>query len=206
MIHVDKAPEPADFDSKVRQPGKKWLADNPDAKGSEAKNYWSKCKGDMLTAYGRTCAYTCRRMWARELSIDHFEPKSQNKGKIYEWDNYRLSAQSINQIKLDEPSANLVDPFEIPDDAFELNLASGKIAPNGDVLHGAEYAKAEHTIKRLRLNDEGLLEFRSQLIASRNIDLIRWASPFVAREIERQRYTFDSNPISLDDLRKNGES
>lgn len=205
MIHVNKAPEPADFDKKVRQPGKKWLAEHPDAKGSEAADHWSKCKGDMLTAYGWTCAYTCRRMWERELSIDHFEPKSLDKGKIYEWDNYRLSAQSINQIKLDEPSSNLVDPFEIPDDAFELNLASGKIEANPDVLPSAELAKAEHTIKRLRLNDEDLSECRRQLIASRDMNYIKWVSPFVAREIERQRYVFCANSVSFDDLRKIGE-
>ncbi len=51
MIRVDPAPEPADFDTLVRQPG---LAQLP---GLDP--LWRDCLPELLAAYHRICACSC---------------------------------------------------------------------------------------------------------------------------------------------------
>ena len=48
MIPVRCAPEPANFDAEVRQPGNAWLRNNPNAKPSKFEPYWTKCIPDLL--------------------------------------------------------------------------------------------------------------------------------------------------------------
>ena len=79
MIRVTPAPEPAQFDLKVRQPGLRAIAemvgtpDLPKRRGRKRQRiaesleaipakrfppYWQHALPDLLDAYGRVCAYT----------------------------------------------------------------------------------------------------------------------------------------------------
>lgn len=198
MIHVAKAPEPSDFDKKVRQPGNKWLSEHPESNGSDANPYWSKCKDDMIRLYGPFCVYTTLRKWSRELSVDHFVPKTADKSLIYEWDNYRLCSLAVNLIKNNLQQDKILDPFTLPERAYVLKLPSCRIEVNKSVLIGENYNKADYTLNRLRINDTDLCEVRKQLLFSKDIDFIRSQSHFMADEIERQGYIFNENEISTE--------
>lgn len=103
MIPVDPQPVPDDFDEKVRQPGLRFLQENPDASASNLKPTWRACLDDLHEAYDGICAYLCIYI-ARVLlpTTDHFVCKSapeHGRHLAYEWTNYRLACSLMNSRK-----------------------------------------------------------------------------------------------------------
>jgi len=98
LIPVVQAPEPGDFDEKVRKPGLRAIdemigAASDRGKGkkhkkiAEAKEgipasafppYWREALGDLLSGYQRICAYLCLYIprGVGAPSVDHMTPKS----------------------------------------------------------------------------------------------------------------------------------
>lgn len=209
MIRVTPAPEPATFDEAVRQPGLRAIAERvgerpPRKKGRRFSKvadsrdkipsdcfptYWTLALDDLMMAYGRICAYSCFRIHpvTGSRSVDHMAPKSRAWDQVYEWSNYRLASTLLNARKQD--FSDVLDPFLIGDDWFELELVGFQVNPAGQL--GAEIrAQVLATIDRLGLND---FEFRS----SRERDaqcywdgipfhILLEESPFMARELKRQ--------------------
>lgn len=196
MIPVSPAPEPSTFDEEVRNPGlcwlaeKGWAANEPPAKAGDLPPHWQKVSKDLWSTYGGVCAYLAvyfpYPLGAH--STDHFVAKSKNAGLAYEWSNYRLSCLGANRRK--GRFDDILDPFEIDDHTFELNLASGEISPNPgnseDVIR-----RAEETILRLRLNDPMTKEMRAQQYEDYcrgdiSVNYLERNSPFVHYEATRQ--------------------
>ena len=208
MIHVERVDEPATFRTAVRIPGlraidemiglkpkrtagrrfKKRATTRETIPAEAFPSYWTEALDDLMKAYNQICAFTCFRIhevtgWR---SVDHFAPKSRNWNEVYEWTNYRLACGPLNARK--KYFTNILDPFEIVDGWFQLELVAFQVLPN-PTLDDVLAQKVRNTIETLGLND-----FR----ASRERDVERYwnkdvslralveESPFVAKELHRQ--------------------
>ena len=79
-------------------------------------------------------------MMAKSVHWDH----------VYEWTNYRLACSLMNARK--GAIADVLDPFDIEDDWFALELVEFQVVP-GEALPPDVETAVEATIERLRLND-----------------------------------------------------
>ena len=196
MIPVTRKPEPADFDSKVRSPGLRWLHDNgiglsqplPDAEALPP--YWRRTQGELWDAYAGICAYLCIFFeWPLGAhSTDHFVAKSRVAGQVYEGSNYRLSCLGMDRNK--HRFDDILDPFEIQPETFTLNLTSGMITAN-PALDPAAKARAQATIRRLKLDAPETNRMRAEHFSyycrgDVTVAYLRRHSPFVWVEAQRQ--------------------
>jgi hypothetical protein len=223
MIHVSKQPEPESFDRKVRQPGLRAIAEmcgktHPDSRkkkrkkiaNSEAEipsssfpNYWTECLDEMMMAYDGYCAYSNFQIHplTGSKTVDHFVPKSKNWELAYEWDNYRLACSLMNSVK--NNFEDVLDPFEIDDQWFKLEFVGLQIL-EGPSLPKKHQALFDTTIKRLKLNENPILDFRQKLFEDfRNKITTRKElaihCPFMDRQITRYclelKSKFDSQTL-----------
>ncbi|MBF0175806.1 MAG: hypothetical protein HQL63_02985 [Magnetococcales bacterium] len=197
MIRVQLQPEPAGFDKDVRQKGladlrKKGIAvDQLPSKGSELAPFWRTSLGDLYKAYGGICAYLAIH-FERVLgvaSVDHFVAKSQHQARLaYEWDNYRLACQAMNNRK--NKFDDVLDPFTVTNGWFQLELITGHIYPARD-FDAQKTKQVEDTITRLKLNDPDIKRVRVQHFQDYfdqqfTSDHLKKISPFVWLEANRQ--------------------
>lgn len=211
MIRVELAAEPQDFDAKVRQPGLRAIAELagepglPKRKGRARQavansreqipadkfpSYWTEALPELRAAYGHVCSYVCVYIEpvTGAASVDHMLPKSLSWQEAYEWRNYRLACSLMNSRKNDY--RDVLDPFEIDDDWFQIELVGYQVIPRTD-LDPAIKTSVQSTIDRLKLNDRDCLTVREDYATDyfqRDISLgyLRRRAPLLAREIERQ--------------------
>lgn len=173
MIPVAQAPEPAEFDAKVRQPGLSAIDElvgrqprlkRPGPKRKQLLNeqgqpvtreqdipaeafpaYWRDALPEMLVAYERRCAYLAMYIHHATGSptVDHVRPKSYAWDQVYEWANYRLCAAIINSKK--GALLTLVDPFAIGVAWFALNLKTLHVE-RGAAAPPPEWARIDATL------------------------------------------------------------
>ena len=189
MIHVEPQSEPADFDKKVRNPGLKFLKDNPDCPATELKAYWRNVLHELWEKYHGICAYLA--IFFEEStgasSVDHFVPKYKNRKLAYEWSNFRLSCLRANVKK---HTSEVLDPFTLEENAFVINFSDGSIKPNKN--KSLEYQElCQRTIDILSLNDSSNKKMRKSHFDDYrkdyvSLDFLRRKSPFVYSEIVRQ--------------------
>lgn len=209
MIRVTPAPEPATFDEVVRQPGLRAIAEMigekpPRKKGrwfskiADSRNkipsdyfpsYWTLALDDLMTAYNQICSYSCFRIHpvTGDRSVDHLAPKSRAWDQVYEWKNYRLASSLLNARKRD--FGDVLDPFLIEDDWFELELVGFQVKP-GKHLDPGTHGRVQTTIDRLGLNEFAFRSSREEdserYWAGMPFHILMRESPFVARELKRQ--------------------
>ena len=196
MIPVTPQPEPEDFDTKVRQKGLRWLAEHdiditaPLPSGTKLPPYWRACLGKLHSGYGGVCAYLAVffEITTGAGNVEHFLPKSLRPDLAYEWCNYRLACSAINSRKRD--FTDILDPFEIEDGWFYLELVSGHIFPNPQLPDSLQQ-KIQATIDRLKLDSSANNEMRAkhyQFYCEGKItkEYLKDFSPFVWKEADRQ--------------------
>ena len=150
---------------------------------------WTEALDDLMTAYDKVCAYSCFRIHpvTGSRSVDHLVPKSQTWDQVYEWGNYRLCSSLLNSRK--HNFGDVLDPFEVVDGWFVLELVGFQVLPNPTLDEGTK-RQVWDTIERLGLNGA---DFRN----SREYDVNNYEngvplvvlieeSPFVAKELARQ--------------------
>lgn len=186
MIHVEPQTEPPDFDESVRQPGLKALAEHR----QNLPTYWRRCLDDLHAAYRGICAYACiyidKTTGAR--SVEHFVAKSSDPRNAYEWSNYRLACSLINSRK--GAFDDVLDPFEIEDGWFVLELTFLQILPNPSLDSNLQ-EKVQGTIDRLGLQTSECRAARAEYFDDYihghiDFDYLRRKCPFVAQEVKRQ--------------------
>jgi hypothetical protein len=196
MIHVAVQPEPPSFDKKVRRKGLAWLEkkdiplDHPLPPKSNIEPYWRHCLDDLYEAYDGCCAYLAvffERVTGGG-SVDHFVAKSQRADLAFEWKNYRLACSRMNSRK--RACDDVLDPFEIKNGWFGLELVSGRIYPNS-ALSDELKTSVQTTIDRLGLDDSGNREIRARhyqeyLEGLYTEEFLRKRSPFVWSEAKRK--------------------
>jgi hypothetical protein len=184
VIHVEPQPEPASFDVEVRQPGLRAIAEGKE----DLPPYWRACLPDLYERYRGICAYLCVLIppGTGARSVDHLAPKSKRRDLAYEWSNYRLVCSLMNAKKRD--FEDVLDPFEIPDGWFVLELSFLQVMPD-PALDEATRARVQASIDRLGLNDQECIAARAlyyQPYAEGGLpfDWLRAWSPFVARHVQ----------------------
>ena len=196
MIPVTPQPEPKNFDTQVRQKGLRWLAKNdiditaPLPSGTKLPPFWRDCLDELHHGYGDVCAYLAVSFerTTGTGTVEHFCPKSLRPDLAYEWCNYRLACSAINSRKRE--FTDILDPFEIEDGLFYLELVSGHIFPNPQ-LPASLQQKIQATIDRLKLDHPDNNKMRAehyQLYCEGKItsEYLKGYSPFVWKEADRQ--------------------
>lgn len=208
MIRVEKANEPLSFNERVRIPGLRVIAEmvgekpqrtagkrfkkiadqRDDIPAKEFPPYWTEALNDLMEAYDWTCAYSCFRIHpvTGRRSVDHFAAKSRQWEKVYEWSNYRLASSLLNARKND--FGDVLDPFEIVDGWFQLELVGFQVLPDPTLKHAIR-ERVQRTIDRLGLNDfRRARERDAENYWSGEISwrVLSEESPFVAKELRRQ--------------------
>ncbi len=194
MIQVAVKPEPPSFNVQVRIPGKAFLAVNPNPKNSKEwsnREYWQRSLPDLRSSYNKICSYCAQ--WiphgTGSHSVDHFQPKSSRPDLAYEWSNLRYVSSRFNSRKRIK---QIVDPFEIDGNWFELDFSSLFVHPNSQ-LDTATIDRIKLTIDILKLNEDDLLvEERQEYFTlystgDINFDYLKSRAPFIASEVIRQR-------------------
>jgi hypothetical protein len=212
MIRVAPAPEPPGFEAAVKERGMRAVAEligepppTPRIKGrpfkkiadkrdeippNELPPYWTDALDDLMEAYHHVCAYACFRIHpiTGARSVDHMAPKSRAWDRVYEWSNYRLACSLLNARKRD--FADVLDPFEIHDEWFVLELVGFQVLP-AEGLHAVTAQRVESTIHRLGLNEPAFRTARERDWSNYfdghvSFEILLEESPFVARELRRQ--------------------
>jgi len=188
LIPVTLQPEPANFNSKVRQPGQNYLSTESSPSFPRGRRYWRKAKKDLYEAYNKICAYTCFYL-SSPGSVDHFLPKSQYPHLAYEWSNYRLAKPRVNENK--GISTDVIDPFAVKPGWFVLDFPSCLIKA-GKGLAKIIVDSINKTIEILKLNDDDfLVQERCEIMVAYadgdiSLSFIEKRYPFIAIEIRRQ--------------------
>jgi hypothetical protein len=168
MMCFAPKPEPTNFPLEVRAPGQRALkelrgdktapkrAGRPrkavaKIKGSDLTDYWTRCLGDLRTAFDEVCAYAC--VWIDVAttfgSVDHFVPKDTNPDLAYEWSNFRYASQAMNTRKRDD--LGICDPFLVRDGDFEHRSSpTFGMFPNPNRAGCVASARVQHTINDAR--------------------------------------------------------
>ena len=191
MIPVIKQQEPTDFNEKVRKRGQLFLKNNPlpNSRQFQCHNYWTHIKGTLYQLYKNICAYTGEWFPETSASVDHFIPKSKEPQLAYEWNNYRLTTDKMNNHKGD--SMDIVDPFEVQFGWFVLVFPICAVKP-GKNLTKLDCQKVDRTINVLGLNSDERMQIRYNIIqsyiddANISYDSFGKKYPYIAYELKRQ--------------------
>jgi len=196
VIHVDATPEPASFDKQVRQKGLAWLKkqkislNRKAPAGTKFQTFWRSCLDHLYQQHDGICSYLAvhfERVTGAG-SVDHFIAKSQKAGMAYEWTNFRLACSAMNSAK--NVYDDVLDPFEVKDRWFHLNLVTGEISANRRIKLTTK-VEVNSTIARLGLNEPAICEMRArhyqEYCQGRYDDVfLKSRSPFVWMEAQRQ--------------------
>ena len=194
-IPVAEQPSPKEFHSTVGKKGAAVLAKHkpkPPVKSGfwEGKEHWRRALDDLSESYRRVCAFAAIRIErvTGARSVEHFKPKRLYPELAYEWSNFRLVCGMMNGRKGD--FEDVLDPFEIPENTFDLNPLSGEVLVHRD-CPGKLIERAKSTNIRLKLNDGECLRVRREHM--QRLDSGDWTlaearrqSPFVVACLERQ--------------------
>jgi hypothetical protein len=187
VIRVERAPEPSDFDARVRKPGNVWLARG---KMEGMPSYWRRAARHLRKAFQDRCGYSA--MWLSSPgTVDHFVSRDEDRRLAYEWGNFRYAAAWINSCKADLRADQILDPFEIGDDWFEIILPSCQMIMT-ERCPPEFRARAHNMLVRLRLgHDEDVVSYRQewyQMYCDGELTLegLDRKAPLLARAIRKQ--------------------
>ncbi len=190
MIRVERVVEYPSFNIDVREPGAVFLAvcPTPNSDQFKKKNYWTRAAPELHAVYKGICAYTAMYM-PQQGTVDHFLPKSIHPQLAYEWNNFRLAGGKVNNSKGD--LTNVLDPFEIQDDWFCLEIPSCLLMPNPGLTKELR-VQIKSSINSLRLNQDDsyvqercniLMEYAREAVT---LEFLQRRYPFLAKELVRQ--------------------
>ena len=167
--------EPKDFLRRCRQEGLAWLGKNPDCR--RPRDFWSPFRHDLAKGFGDRCGYGA--MWISSGTVDHFVSFNENHALAYEWSNFRYVEGWINSSKSKKRSRDLLDPFEVQDGWFEIDLPSLQLRLT-DAIPPAFRPRAEYTLLNLPLRDD------ERIIRQRRAWLEMYEQGTPLAEIERK--------------------
>ncbi len=187
MIRVEPTPEPPEFHERVRQAGRAWLE-----KGSASglPSYWRRAARHLREAFHGRCGYTA--MWlSTPWTVDHFVSRNEDRALAYEWTNYRYAAGWINSSKSALRADQVLDPFEVGDDWFEIELPQCELFVTEHCP--PEYReRAETMLGRLKLGkgvdvvDYRLEWYRMYLEDGLTLEALESKAPLIARAVRKQ--------------------
>lgn len=209
MIPVKLAPEPKDFNAKVRQKGlaavdeliggtprlprrgprrAKVASTRASIPAHNFPPFWRDALDDMLAAYDRRCAFLALYIphATGSATVDHMIPKSKKWDQVYEWSNYRLCAATINSKKSD--LLGIVDPLTCKTGWFALELVGFQVV-RAQTAPSSQNSAIDATLPLLNQRDccvareTYVTDYKSGHI---DIGYLQRRAPFVANELRRQ--------------------
>lgn len=220
MMHVARAGKPLEFDAQVGDRGERAMleligsAAAPRRRGRKRPvvaatieeipvemlpDFWRFAIPMLRAKYAHTCAYLGMRIdpATGHATVDHFIAKCRERARAYDWANFRLASGQMNTNKGDFD--DVLDPFEIEDGWFVLDLGTFKVKP-ADALDDGLKARIRATIIRLKLNDpvycdaretfrdryHGLVTDPADTAEPWPLAYVAHHGPYVAAELRRQ--------------------
>lgn len=190
MIRVPKTKAPPRFNELVFRPGREWLAKHPGKKVG-LPPHWLKVKEHVVAAFHGRCAYTA--MWlSHDGDIDHFVSIDEDRNKAYRWSNLRYSSGWLNGSKQGLRASQILDPFDVEDDWFELEIPSLHLHVTA-ACPIVVRSRAEFMVSRLHLRDgEQVMRSRRAFYAQYRSGRATLAylddlAPLIARAIRKQQ-------------------
>lgn len=190
MIRVAKVKKPVGFDAKVKTPGDAWLKANTTAKRPKA--LWEPYTATLSQAYGNRCGYAAM-LDPTGGSVDHYLSFKHHPALAYEWSNYRFASNTLNSSKRTADDT-VLDPQEVKPGWFKILLPSLQLVVT-DAVPRSHKAKAEFTLKRLKLRDgERIIRWRRSwyqmyLAGKLSLEGLRDVAPLIAEAVEAQPLT-----------------
>ena len=131
-------------------------------------------------------------MWVSSATVDHFVSCNENRKLSYEWSNYRYVEGWFNSSKNKHPSASLLDPFEIQEGWFEVDLPSLQLRLT-DAVPPELSERAKFTLEKLPLrDDERVIRQRRAWLKMYEqgtpLAVIEQKAPLIAQAIRRQNW------------------
>jgi hypothetical protein len=201
MIKVQLKREPEGFDEHVRQKGLRWLKEREGQENPSLPSYWrlwTPCIEALEEAFASRCAYSAHLIPSGQ--VDHYKSwlRCREDGQrhlAYEWKNFRWCLSNFNGYK---GAKDVLDPFEVEDDWFEINLFSLNLSLTERVPPNVR-PRAEQTLKNLRLVDGRIVRrMRRRALdlyrEGTSMEIITNESPIVARALRR---LMDAKPEAL---------
>lgn len=188
MIPVAAPAEPDSFDASCRAPGNAWLQKNP-AADPHANPLWTKFTRDLQAAFENRCGFLA--MYIHRGTVDHWLSVRSRRDLAYEWTNYRFVDCVVNNAKKPSWEGKLLDPFEIGEDWFEVQLPSLQLVI-ANIPDASTRARAEFTLEKLRLRDgEDVVRLRREWLnmfesGELSLDGLRRVAPLLARAVENR--------------------
>lgn len=191
MVNVKARNAPANFAADVNTPGQAYLLAHPVAvKNEKWEAHWQKAIPDLRTNYKDICAYYGCHIAETTggATVDHYLPKSKNRGQAYDWSNFRLACSRMNARK--HNGTNVIDPFAVMDGWFVIEFRVMTVHP-ARTLTSATRASVLHTRRKLNLNSAECVRERTRLwnnywVNGDSITTLYTHAPFIALEAVRQ--------------------
>lgn len=186
MIQFELRPKPADFKERVEDRGSAWLAANPTGRPPA---HWLEFRSKLSDAFGSLCAYGA--MFEPVGTVDHFVSVDEDRSKSYDWTNYRFAAGWINSSKQALKSTQIIDPFVVNNEWFEVQLPSMQLVLTGQVPP-EERERAQFVLERLHLgHDERVVRQRLEwyrMYQDGELDLVGLTkkAPLIATAIKKR--------------------
>lgn len=187
MIPVNAVSKPLDFDAKVKVPGQAWLAANPGAK--RPKPLWDSYSSQLADGFSGLCGYAAM-LDPTGGTVDHYLSYKNHPQHAYEWGNYRFASATLNSSKKNADDT-VLDPYQVGAGWFEIMLPSLQMRVT-NAVPPAYHAKAEFTLKRLKLRDgERIIRWRQswyEMYKSGQLALegLRSVAPLIAAAVDKE--------------------
>ncbi len=188
MIHVAAPAEPANFETKVAQPGYQWIMAQSELK-NRPPTRWKDFRESLENGFAGRCAYAAM-LDPTGGTVDHYYSWKNFPYLAYEWENYRFVSAILNSSKKDLDD-EILDPYDVGDDWFEILLPSLQLVIT-DTVPTSFRAKAEFTLTHLKLgNGARLIKWRQswyQMYQAGKLTLagLHDVAPLIARAVEKQ--------------------
>jgi hypothetical protein len=188
MMRFQRVPKPEGFEA-VEAKGADWLASH--AHDKRPPSLWLAFQQPLADGFGDLCGYSA--LYVANGEVDHFVSRDEDRSRTYDWNNYRYAAGWLNASKKSLRSIEILDPFDVEDDWFEILLPSLQLVVT-DAVPPDKRAQAECMLTRLHLgHDERVMKQRREWyrmymdgeIAS--LDALARKAPLIARAIAKQR-------------------
>ncbi|AGP34450.1 hypothetical protein [Sorangium cellulosum] len=186
MIRFERRPKPEGFEERVEGPGAAWLKANATGRPPA---HWREFRPQLADAFGSLCAYCA--MFEPVGTVDHFVSVDEDRSKSYDWTNYRFSSGWINSSKQSLRSTQVIDPFAVTNEWFEVQLPSMQLVLT-DHVPPEERERAQFVLDRLHLgHDERVVRQRREwyrMYQDGELDLIglRKKAPLIAAAVKKQ--------------------
>jgi hypothetical protein len=186
VIRFERVAKPAGFEE-AEVAGARWLTAHP---ADRPRDYWSPFRGHLADGFRNLCGYSA--MYEPVGTVDHFVSCDEDRSRTYDWHNYRFASGWLNSSKQGLRAKDVLDPFEVGDDWFEILLPSLELVATDAVPPlFRERAKLMldrlHLAKDVRVMRQRRAWYRRFTAGKMSLELLHELAPLIARAVVKQQ-------------------